>query len=116
MNWRFWYRGWHILHRSQALTTVRTLVFVGIGILLIWQCLTQGLQAAPRMPTGMGCHHDCWYDRPSGQPVAVLQQVPGLLSPQSSVRFLKPAKHALPEYNDHRRALPPRSPPLTPQQ
>ena len=110
---RFWHRKWRIRSRYQPLAAIRILLVVGLGMILLGQCLTQALQAAPLMPVGMGCDDDCWYQyKPSWHPVVLLQHVPGLSAPRLTLRFFMPASRACPGCENHQRALPPRAPPL----
>lgn len=112
MIWHCWHCARLTLSRSQPLIALRVLVFVVFGMMVLGQGLTQGAQVAPLMPAGMGCHDDCWYDKPSWQPIAVLQYVPVLPIPQVSIRFLTPPCRTFPRYDMPRRSLPPRAPPL----
>jgi hypothetical protein len=111
MIWRCWHCAWLPLSRSQLWIALRVLLFVVFGMMVLGQGLTQGAQVAPLMPAGMGCHDHCWYDKPSWQPVAVLQDVLVLRMPQVIIRFLTLPCRTLPRYDTPRHALPPRAPP-----
>jgi len=102
----------HTPRGYRSLAAVKMLLFALFGLLLLGQCLTQGLHATPFIQTGMGCHDDCWYQRPSWQPVAVLQHAPALLlPPEPSVHDVWRTSDPLIIRDDHGHSLPPRSPP-----
>jgi hypothetical protein len=113
MIWNFRHCVSHTLHRHRLLSAVRMLLFAMFGLTLLGQCLPQDLHAAPFSHVAMECHDDCWYQRPSLQPVAMLQHTPvPSLPPEPYVRFVLPALDTLPGYDDHGRSLSPRSPPI----
>ena len=109
-----WHQTLDIRRRHRLLGAVRTLLCAVLGLTVLGLCLTQGLHAVPLMQTGMGCHDDCWYQRPSWQPAVVLPRAPALPLPvEPYVRFALPAPDALTGHADHERAFPPRSPPMS---
>ncbi len=113
MMWNLWHQKLDIRRRYRLLGAVRILLCAVLGMSMLGLCLTQGLHATPLVQTGMGCHEDCWYQRPSWQPSAVLPRVPGLPLPvEPSVRFVLPASDALTGQDGCERSLPPRSPPM----
>ena len=112
MVWHAWHRRVDTPGRSRSLTATRILWFVLSGMLVLGYCLTQGVPAAPFSHAGMGCHDDCWHQRPSWQPVAVLQHAPALPPPQRAPRFVILASSTLTVHDDNGRPRSPRSPPM----
>lgn len=113
MSRHMWCRAWQTPGRQQPLAAVKSLLWVLLGVLILGQCLTANLHATPLAHPDLECHEDCWYQRPSWLPVAMLPYLPDLPAPQPVLRLVALTNHLPPGHGDHQRAVPPRSPPRT---
>jgi len=82
MSQRRWQRAPFSFYGSQLLSTTRIAWVVLLGVLVFGQCLSYKLQVFHHASTAAGCHDDCWYQRPDGQPIAALPPVPLVSRPQ----------------------------------
>jgi hypothetical protein len=108
-NLRYWLID--TLCRYWPLAAARILGFALLGMLMIGQCLTHGVQATLFSHSAMECHDDCWFQQPLRPPMAVLQPTPMLCPPQPALQFVLPASSAHPGHDDNGCPLAPRSPP-----
>ena len=114
MGWNLWHQQLDAPKQCRSLVAARILLCTVLGIMVFGLCLTQSVHAAPLAQTGMGCHEDCWYQRPSWQPAVVLPHAPVLPLPVDPyVRFVLPASDVLTGHDEHGRAFSPRSPPMS---
>ena len=114
MVWSLWQQKLNAPKQRRPLAAARILLCAVLGVMVFGLCLTLNLHAAQLDPTGMGCHGDCWYQRPAWQPAAVLPHAPVLpLPPELCARFVPPDTDVLTEHDQHGRTLPSRSPPTT---
>lgn len=99
--------------RSRQLAAVKTLLYAVLVTTILNLCLLPDLQTEQHEPTGIGCHGNCWYQRPAWQPEAVLPTAPGLsLPPARYARFIPPAADTMTGRDQHGSPLPSRSPPM----
>lgn len=102
-----------VLSRYRQLAAVKILLCALLVTTMLSLCLPQDLQAEQHEPAGIGCHGDCWYQRPTWQPAAVLPYAPELsLPPALYARFVLPDTYVLTGHDQHGAPLPSRSPPM----